>query len=248
MYFYVFDSFLQDKKYAAELIRIETRLAALGIQGRSEKITILKNIQEATRESIKRGATTIVAVGNDRTVVKLLPLAVEHEVTLGIIPVGEPQLIATYLGLPRGAAACDNVSRRVIEHLDLGLANRQHFLLESQLPPRARVVCEGTYTVESLDPTGSVVVTNLAPATWPGRPTDGRLELVIRPGAGGGQRSWFHRRAPVMSVFPVRRARVEHQSGDPPVILDGQVMLKTPITLEVAPKKLSVIVGKDRRF
>ncbi len=50
MYFYVFDSYVQDKKYQSDVARIEARLGALGISGRTEKLTILKNINDATRE------------------------------------------------------------------------------------------------------------------------------------------------------------------------------------------------------
>ena len=51
MYAYIFDSFLQERKYQHELGQIENRLATLGIQGKIEKMTILKNIQEAAPTS-----------------------------------------------------------------------------------------------------------------------------------------------------------------------------------------------------
>src|SRR5690349_13808036 len=134
MYFYVFDSYLQDRKYANEVARVETRLGTLGIQGRQEKITILKNIHEALKEAIKRGATTIVAVGNDKTVTKILPQVVEHGLTLGLIPLGPEQTIADSLGIPHGVSACDSLSRRVMRRLDVGQANNQYFLLQLQAP------------------------------------------------------------------------------------------------------------------
>jgi diacylglycerol kinase family enzyme len=31
-------------------------------------------------------------------------------------------------------------------------------------------------------------------------------------------------------------------------MLDGQTVIKTPVTVEVAPRKLRVVVGKDRLF
>lgn len=249
MYFYIFDSFLQEKKHGTTIAQIETRLASLGIQGRTEKITILKSLTETTREAIKRGATTIVAVGNDKTVTKLLPIVIEHDLTLGIIPVGEPQLIADYLGIPPGARACENISRRIIERLDIGLANNQHFLLEATIPAQSRVMCDGKYAVESLDPHDTMLISNFGQSA-PGNPRDGKLELVVQGQASGG---WFNKRSSRGSVFPLKKAKIERDplldpTGGASLVLDGQLLLKTPATIEVLPKKLSVIVGRDRAF
>lgn len=246
MYFYVFDNYLQDRKYAVEIGRVETRLAALGLQGRQEKITILKNIQETLTESIKRGATTVVAVGNDKTVTKILPQIVEHGLILGLIPLGPDQTIAHYLGIPAGVAACDVLSRRIIRHLDVGKANSQYFLLQLKAPAQTTVVCDGKYSVESLDPRGTIAINNLAPAAA-GSPDDGRLELVVQP-AGSGGWSPFRRTYNSESVFPIRQAKLKCQHSQEMLILDGQIMVKTPTTVEVGEKKLEVIVGRARQF
>jgi len=36
--------------------------------------------------------------------------------------------------------------------------------------------------------------------------------------------------------------------GSVPVITDGQKIMKTPVEIEIAPKKLKIIVGKNRSF
>lgn len=244
MYFYVFDGSLQQRKYAAEIARIETRLAALGLQGRQEKITILKNIQETVAEAIKRGATTVVAVGNDRTVSKILPQVVDHDLTLGLIPLGPEQTIADYLGIPHGVAACDVLSRRVIRRLDVGKANSQYFLLRLQAPARTTAVCDDTYSVESLDPQGTMAITNLGPAV--GSPDDGRLELVVQ-GSGAARWPLFRRSYNADSIFPIRRARLQCRT-DETILLDGQIVVKTPTQVTVGSKKLEVIVGRHRHF
>lgn len=246
MYFYVFDSYLQDRKFASDVSRVEARLGVLGIQGRQEKITILKNIQEAVNEAIKRGATTVVAVGNDKTVTKILPQVIEHGLTLGLIPIGPDQTIADTLGIPHGIAACDSLSRRVIRKLDVGKANNQYFLLQLQAPAGTTVTCDDTYSVESLDPRGAIAITNLAGESG-GSPSDGRLELVV---GSSGRSAWpsFRRSYAPSSVFPIHRAKLKcHQDSDT-LLLDGQTVVKTPTLVEVGEKKLEVIVGRGRKF
>lgn len=246
MYAYLVDTQLQDRKYQAELFRIESRLAQLGIQGRLEKITILKNLQETAREVVRRGATTLVAVGNDQTVTKLLPISIEKEITLGLIPLGEPQTIANFLGIPVGLAACDVLSRRVVRKLDVGQVDSQYFLLQARLSASAAVQCDGKYTVESLDPNGAFVIGNLGHDDPYGQPNDGRLELIVEPAKAGW--SWSRRTSSAASVFPIRKATIKGPSAQTTILLDGQILIKSPSSIEVAAKKLGMIVGRTRQF
>lgn len=245
MYFYIFDGFLQEPKYRTEITRIENRLATLGIQGRNEKITILKNIREATLEAMKRGAATVVAVGNDQTIGKILGEVIDQKAVLGLIPVGEPQMIATYFGISRGVAACDILSRRVIRKIDVGRANTHYFLLNAAIPFRTPVECDGKYTVEPNDDASAMSVVNLGTDGHPGNPEDGRLELTVTPPTA---HSLWRRSETAPSVFPIKQAKIAYRDQNDTVVLDGQTVVKCPVTIEVAPKRLSVIVGRERTF
>jgi diacylglycerol kinase family enzyme len=245
MYAYIFDSFLQDRKYVHDISQIENRLVALGIQGRTEKMTILKNLAEGARQAIKRGATTLVVVGNDETITRVLPILTEHEVTLGIIPLGPHQSIANILGIPEGVAACDTVSRRVIRHLDMGRANNAYFLFSLVAPATVSVDC-GRYTISSTDPAGTLTITNFSLDGTTSKPDDGKLELVVA--AGEHRRGWGIRRDTTTSVFSITKATLTCAGTPATVTLDGQVVIKTPIELEVGSKKVDVIVGKSRHF
>ena len=141
MYAYIFDNFLQERKYQHDIGQIENRLSTLGIQGKIEKMTILKNIQEAARQAIKRGVDTLVVVGNDETVTKVLPQIIDTTVTLGIIPVGPHQTIAKILGVPSGLSACDVLSKRIIRKIDLGKANNAYFVFTLMAPAGVSADC-----------------------------------------------------------------------------------------------------------
>lgn len=246
MYAYIFDSFLQDRKYTHELSQIENRLVTLGIQGRTEKMTILKNLQEGARGAVKRGATTLVVVGNDETITRVLPQLIDKDVTLGFIPIGPQQSIARMLGIPNGISACDMISRRVIRRLDMGKANNAYFLFTLTAPATVQVEC-GKYTISSLDPTGSFTITNFPVDGTNSVPDDGRLELVVTPGEGQGGWKPFRQRS-TSSVFPITAVKIVSAIGSTMVTLDGKVTVKTPVTVEVAKNTLAVIVGKERGF
>jgi diacylglycerol kinase family enzyme len=244
MYGYVFDSFVQDGKFRSEAQRIETRLASLGIQGRQEKITILKSLTDACQTMIKRGIETLVVVGNDQTVFKVLPIAVEHGIPLGLIPIGPEQRIAKALGIPMGIDACDVLSRRVMRKIDVGRAGASMFLLEAVLPQSAMVTCDEGYTVSVTDPHASMTVANILDPRPDAQPDDGQLTLIVHGKSKGG---WI-RRHDESSFFSTPRAEVKTTRNGEPVTLDGHHIVKTPVVLSIQPRLLSMIVGRERQF
>ncbi len=245
-YVYVVDAFINDPKYRTDVVRIESRISSLGLQGRWERMTILKNIHDTTEEAIKRGAGTVVIVGNDETVTKVLPSVVDHDVAMAMIPLGPGQAVAQALGLPMGVAACDCLSRRIIQHVDIGRANKHYFLLSLSAPAPTAITCDNSYTVTSLDPSGQILINNLG-SVGGGRPNDGRLELMVQSGQGG-RRSWWRSGGHTASIFPIHEAKVQGRGEQESVVLDGQTIVKPPLTVDVLPKKLSVIVGPERTF
>lgn len=247
MHCYLVDQFVSDRRYEHELNRIEARLAEIGIRDRFEKLTILKNLREVVDEAVRRGSQTLVAVGDDRTVSKLVSLAARYNLTLGLIPVGPQQTIAQYLGIPAGVDACDVLSRRVIETVDLGQVGDRYFLLSLDLPAGDyQLECDGQYRV-SLARSAPLSVRNFGASGGRHNPKDGILEAVIGEGPKRGFFSGWFRSSSEPSVFPVRRLTVT--AAQPlPLTLDGQTVVKTPVTVEAKPRKLKVIVGRNRQF
>ena len=135
MYFYLYDAFLRDKKYERTLAKIEGRLLELNILGKSEKLTLLKSMRDVVKNAIKRGAETIVVVGDDQTVSKIMTYVADEDIILGIIPIGHNTQLASSLGIPQGIAACDILSSRIVERIDLGKANDAFFVSYLELSP-----------------------------------------------------------------------------------------------------------------
>lgn len=252
MHYYIYDSFLNHKKYESILIKVEARLTDLGINGKIEKLTILKSLKEMVEDSIKKGAETIVAVGDDSTLAKIITLVADQKVTLGFIPIGENNNLAAILGIPGGEAACDILSRRVVEKIDLGKANNQYFLFSLKIP-RGEITleCNDKYTIRSQENNHNIKICNFVAGNADHEknfnPKDGILEAVI---SGAPKKIWnvFKKEYRQDSIFPIKKVKIKSLRDQVALLADSQTVIKTPVTVEVAPKKLKIIVGKTRQF
>lgn len=232
MYFYLYDAFLRDKKYERALARIESRVFQLGMQGKSEKLTILKSMNDVLRSALNRDATTVVIVGDDSTLNRAVSYLLNKEVLIGFLPLGEAR-IGDFLGIPSGEASCDTLSRRIITHLDVGQANNAHFLthftvgsatdLALTCDDRAAVTCIGEHSL------------TVYSAGWKtSDPTDGVLEVVLDPEN--------QKRA----TSTVLSCRTLHVVGPKSVVgyADGKTVVKAPFDISVHRKAVRMIVGR----
>jgi len=257
MYYYIYDSFLSDKKFEMTLYRIENRLMDLGINGKIERLTLLKSFKELVEQAVKNNAETIVIVGNDKTISKVISFLPNYSLTLGIIPIGPDNKIASILGIPAGDAACDVLSARIIEKIDLGKVNNSYFLSCLEIPVKEEVILEcENYNISPLVNSEMISICNFGNIFKNQgfrrekiyNPRDGVLEAVISPGASSGFFKIFQKDFNNESVFPIKKLKIKSLKECVSVIADGEIVVKTPITVEVVPKKLKVIVGKNRMF
>lgn len=262
MYFYLYDSFLRNKKYEKALAAIEARVADLGIKGRVVKLTILQQLEETIREAIDRGAKTIVVVGNDKTVSGAVSVLANHKnVILGIVPVDEENEIAKTLGIPREDLACDVISNRLIDVLDVGKINGQYFLGKIEIEDGGvNVECEGLYKIKQRGDLDKIFVCNFG--YFEGKkanPKDGALDIFFKPGEGDKKTifSFLKKKMKeVDSFFANRLIKITSTMPDEkyggikekPLNVDDIKVIKTPAMIEVVPKRLRVIVGKERVF
>ena len=237
MYLYIYDGFLGSGKYARTLAQIENRLTDLGIHGRIERLTPLKSIAQTIETETKRGAKTVVAVGNDDTVRKIIDYLPAHKLALGYLPLVAPTRLAESFGIPVGAAACDILSARLMQTLDIGRVNGHYFLSSVSIPAgKVTLECEGKYRV-SAPSSAELTLYNMD-----ADPQDGYFDAVLASTQGG---MWNRRTAE--SVFPIRKLSIVSERKFP-LFADGKRMETTTAHIEVVPKTLKVIVGKGRKF
>lgn len=242
MYCYLYDDFIQgNKRFEKELALIENRLTDLGITGKISRLALFRNAEEMIRDEIDKGVTTVVVLGNDDTVRKILNVIVESQVVFGMIPIGPKNHLAEILGIPEGVAACDVLSARRVEKIDVGTINSRKFITGISVPHfRAEITFEEKFRVF---PTANaeLEIRNLSDAS---NPCDGMLQAVIRADV---KRGVFHRATKEESVLPLQSMTIRSEKPIQ-VFADGELMEGTRFDISVEINKMRVITGKDRKF
>jgi len=258
MHIYIYDNYINNKKFDGILAQIETRITDLGLNGKIIRLGIMKNIQEAVENELKRGAKTIVAVGNNITINNIINALVKVgmrgqlglEVPLGIIPVGEENnSIAFALGIKPGVAACDFLSARRIEKLDIAQINNDYFLSQAEITSQGTILkIDKDYSIEITEP-GAIDVINLStfadlPENIKPNPQDGQLELYIKTKK---VKKYIKLKTGLnQSFFPIKKLTIFNPKAS--VIIDHSLEIKTPADINVLRKKLNIIIGKERSF
>ena len=241
MYCYIYDSFLQNNKYARTLAKIEARITDLGLNGKIARLSPLKDLQEIIESESKKGCQTIVIVGNDNTLTQAVSTVAAKDATLGFIPVGPDNLISQTLGIPKEEKACDVLSARLITKLDLGQINSHYFLTQIEgSMENLEVVCNNKFTIKPQGNKHYLKITNLHPFT--SNPQDGLLEVVVE-----SPKNILKRTDTTKSTFIAKN--IELNSSSPvDILIEKQKIIKTPLQISCIPRKLKIIVGKQREF
>lgn len=250
MHVYIYDTFLNEGKYARVLAQIEARITDLGLNGKIGRLGVMKKTHDLVKDEIKRGAKTIIAVGNDETVEKIVRSMPNATVPLGIIPVGKKNnYIAESLGIGPEVEACDILSARRVEKMDLGMIGNFYFLSNiTTISEEIILEIDSGYLVELKKP-GLVRIINLATSNLclpPGvdfSPQDGQLQLLVETKKA---KKLIFSENNFESVFTFRRINL--RSKNEPIIFNA--LLKATGNIEVRPEPgaLNVIVGKNRSF
>jgi hypothetical protein len=235
---YIYDDFLNDKKYINELSRIEGRLTDLGLNGKIARMGPMKNVAGAIQDELRRGAKTIIAVGNDLTINKTLTALACSNIPLGIIPIGKKtNAIAEAAGISGSEDACDILSGRRTEMLDLGIINENCFLSSMDFEfKKIFFSINDTYAIDVNKP-GKIYIINLPtknlklPSGYNIQPFDGILQAYID--AGNGRKNLFGKKNSI-SLFNLKKAE----------------LYKDGLTFKIGIKEkaLKLIVGKNRYF
>ncbi len=271
MYQYIYDSFLLDNEYSKIVMLIENRLTDLGLNGRREKLNLFKDPRELIIEGItattvftpflipsmiKKGVKTVVAVGNDITLNRVINAMGDLDVTLGFIPIGPQNRIAKILGIEEGILACDCLSNRLVQKIDLGKINEHYFLSHIQTSSLVDLKCGNKYRVSSTR-TNQIEILNLPTFDATADPQDGYLEAHFRPiknnffkKAARGKLSFWKKSAErenQRSFFSFKKIFLESKK-ETPILVDGLKVVHTPAEIQILPQKLKIIVGKKRFF
>ena len=249
MNIFIYDSFLSEKKYNNTLSKIETRITDLGLNGKIIRLSLLKSISGSIDSEIKRGAKTLIAVGNNNTLNKILNAVCSSthpkalNIPIFVIPVGkENNEIAQNMGISGFLNACEALSSRRIENINVGKANNHYFLSEARIDTiSSKIEIDTNYTIEPIEK-GSVIVNNLllntneAPENVECSPSDNKIELFIKS----------KKEKKVKSVFSFKEIIIYNKNKN--LILDKSKEIKPPVTVSISSKTIKLIVAKNRSF
>jgi hypothetical protein len=250
MHVYIYDGFLGNHKYSKILAKIETRLTDLGLNGKICRLGVIKNYQDLIMGEIRRGAKTIIAVGNDETLSKVINSMGGYDIPIGFIPVGkEKNSIAAYLGIEPELAACDILSARRLTKLDLAQANQYYFLTEASISGKDTLVAlEKGFSIEA--PNSALIKIINLPLTHDKNdlarfnPNDGQLELYIKTEEDSG---FLKKKVFGESIFTAERFFIENKKQQT-LLLDNSVGIIPPVEIKLAKQSVTLIVGKSRAF
>ncbi len=255
MYVYLYDNFLRKKQHLSTVKSMEIRLTDCGIAGKILRLTNYIDVKPIVDDELKKGATTIVVVGDDSTFGQVLSRSATCDCVFGFLPVGDANnTIAQVLGIPIGVDACDVLSKRRKERLDIGWMNNRYFI--SQLlvkPAKIEVVYNEKFKVSAVEKM-EVVVCNLQPFYWKRfktdrdqqvvNPQDGKLEAFLRPLK---RKKWWGYHYEDPSIFPFEEMSITGVEAFT-VEADGKISKEKNLKIKLARSKVEMIVGRNRKF
>jgi uncharacterized protein YuzE len=221
---------------------------------------MISSVSAAVENEAKKGAKTIVAVGGNRlfhntlnAVARLKDKQVINQVLpIGFIPIDKKyNSIAENLGLSYDQEACDILSARRIEELDLGQVNQNFFLTEATIPTLGTTLeIDEDYFID-ITTTGEIAIVNLPsrlnlPPEAKSSPKDGLLELFIQTKTSGKLLPLSKSASINDSVFSFNRLRVINEQSN--LLLDDAVEASLPAIITPSAKKIQLIVGRNRNF
>lgn len=233
MYSYIYDELLNQKKYNKILYKIEKRLTDLGINGKTVHLGISKKLEDAVHDQIRQGAKTIVAVGNNETICRVMNAVVEtensHVLTFGIIPLDEKDsYLANIMGIKNIEDACNILLGRRVDYFKLAQINKNYFLFDLEIKnPKTILEIDKSYAIKNNE-LAEITITNN-----PKKENFERLNLQIKTKKD-------------KSFFPFSDLLIVNENAC--TISDKSFQIETPARITPCEKKIKIIVGRERKI
>lgn len=248
-YAFVYDEALSERKYERDLMALSAKLTTLNITGRDVRLAMFRSVKETIQGLVKQGVTTIVVVGNDRTLDKVMWFLPDLDVMLGYIPMLPPSEVAGPLGIPPGIAACDVLAARLVESIDVGICDQRYFLTEAKISNTiATIEIDGKCRIAPIRG-GTIIVRNLdirnKEAELRNDAKDGLLEVIVKPNPEQVSR-WSRPKVDVTKMFMRHGEIVSPEPVD--LMIDGHVLNGFRFPFSIAQNKLKMIVGRGRKL
>lgn len=226
--------------------KIKDILGDLGIAGETVSPSAARSIEELAHLGIIKGYSTIVAVGPDSLINKVITVLAtqkeSQEVVLGIIPDDLHSQIALKIGIKDLTDACEALKNRKLETIDLCfLEPNKYFITDATIETFSNQ--EIYFSVDNLKGKAKIFKVVIKPGlevffndkTLQARPLTSFWRWLI----GRKEKDIYS------SFFKTKRLRIESQNTLS-LKVSGQTIAKTPITIHNRIRSLKIIVARDR--
>ncbi len=260
MHIYIYASFITQKKYDSTIAKIETRITDLGLNGKIIRLNMLQSLDSSIQDEIKKGAKTIIAVGDDLLLHDCINSLMHFysnsniisPIPIGFIPIGSKNInLADKLGIPSGVSACNILSARRIEKINIGKINNAYFISEATITTNNTAInVNNDYSIE-INEAGEIGIINIPneftlPPNYKSSAQDGRLEFCIKTKKTNKFLSIGNKQS-ATSVFSFDELFIKNTQNQN-ILLDSVASIATPVKIRISKKKLNLIVGKERSF
>ncbi|MCW1930329.1 MAG: hypothetical protein KIH62_003355 [Candidatus Kerfeldbacteria bacterium] len=241
MYVYLYDKATKDPHYESMLAAIETRLIEFGMNGKVERLTVYKDLDRVIEQHVKKGARTVVAVGDDATLRGAMQACWNHDVTIGFIPL-KKTVWADRLRLPVGVEAVDVLSKRLTRSLSVGLTKNFPILEECDFTATADawVRCDDEFTITFTQDSLCRII-NESTQDIDNEEHARMFRIVVTP----LKNSRFKKKKHTESTFFTRSCMVSTSTNAIPLSIDGVHEIQSPAELTLYRKHLDIVVGKS---
>lgn len=111
--------------------KIKSYLAHLDLNGEFVEAKQKEDVANIAQEALDRDIDTIVAIGGDGIVNRIIQVIAGKDITLGVIPIGETNLLAKFLKINNWRKGCEVLVKKEIINLNLGLVNDKKYFISS---------------------------------------------------------------------------------------------------------------------
>ena len=245
MYYYIFEApkSSQERTYF-EKIRDFAR--DFGIAGEITQASPARNPEELTQIGLNKNYTTIVAIGGDahinKVVSAVLNLKPELPIALGIISTNPNSMLFEKWGFKHPEEACEMLKFRKLERYNVGLVEPNHYFLTSiKIEPKksTRIYLEVDHwlaeaIVDRVEISGNLYIL---------------LERYLKQtGFVASTFSWLLGKTEEnvdRSIFKAKIIKII-SSESLPVTIDDQVIARTPINIYRKLNALNIITKRDK--
>lgn len=246
MNIFIYDSYLNQKKYNKELIALERKITDLGLNGKIIRLGMLSSLENTVEDELKKRPKTIIVVGGDALVNQVAGLMSGCETPLAVVPMGESNQIANGLGISTKEACAVLLSRRIL-NFDLGMVDDQPFVKNVVVVgKKISLLIDDKLAVNLENPQLAEVINFSQPSSdelLEGlllNPADGLFGLLIVKKI----KHWFKSELS-RSFFACKNIKIQAADG---VIVDGFKTMAKAHEIHLLKNRLNIIVGKNRNF